>query len=162
MSLDVSTPDAPTIDGESEDQYEPDGAKRSDLQEYLDGDENAWEEGFSEWASETSLSEDSYRIILELGLLNELDFFWDTETEEVGFESPEIGDDWKDRHPQLETWSTVSEINEEMDELGETVAGTLSDYYIAWEAEREVTETFGEQYNGRDDALSENERDREI
>ncbi|WP_266076991.1 hypothetical protein [Haladaptatus caseinilyticus] len=161
MSLDVSTPDAPTIDGEREDQYEPDGAKRSDLQEYLDGEENAWEEGFSEWAAETPLSEESYRIILELGLLDRLDFFWDAETEEVRYESPEIGDGWLNLHPSLDSWSAVSEINEELDDLGETVAGVLTDYYVAWEAEKEVTKTFGDQYNGRDDALSENERDRD-
>ncbi|SIR05724.1 hypothetical protein SAMN05421858_1272 [Haladaptatus litoreus] len=161
MSLDVSTPDAPTIDGEREDQYEPDGENRGDLQEYLDGEENAWEEGFREWAAETPLSEESYRVLLDLDLLSDLDFFWDEESEEVQYESPEIENDWEELHPSLDSWSQVSEINEELDELGETVAGVLSDYYVAWDEEAEVTETFGEQYNARDDALPENERNRD-
>ncbi|GAA0200613.1 hypothetical protein ACFFQF_01165 [Haladaptatus pallidirubidus] len=160
MSLDVSTPDPPIIDGEREDQYEPDGEKRGDLQAYLDGEENAWEEGFGEWAAETSLSADSYRVLLDLDLLTELDFFWDEEATEVRYESPEIGENWEGQHPLLDSWSRVSEINEELDELGETVAGVLSDYYVAWEEERDMTETFGEQYNARDDDLRENERNR--
>ncbi len=161
MSLDVTTPDPPVIDGANEDQYEPDGSKHGELQTYLDGEENAWEEGFSEWAAETPLSEASYRALLDLGLIADLDFFWESETGEVGYESPEIDEGWKGRHPELDSWATVSAINEELDELGETVAGILTDYYVAWASESNVTETFGEQYNGRDDALSENERSRD-
>lgn len=162
MSLDVATPDAPTVYEETrDDQYESDVDKRADLQTYLDGEENAWEEGFDDWASETALSVDTYEIVLDLGLIEAFDFYWNPEEEEIEYEAPEIPDDWEDksRYVEIDSWSTVSAINEEMDELGETVAGLLTDYYVDWETERDIVETFGDQYNGRDDAMPENIRE---
>jgi hypothetical protein len=162
MSLDVDTPTAPTIYEETrDDQYESDVDKRADLQDYLDGVENAWEEGFETWADETALSDDTYRAVLDLGLIEEFDFYWNPELEEVEYEAPEIPDDWEERrrYADLDSWSTVSAINEEMDDLGETVAGILDDYYVEWGTERDVVETFGDQYNGRDDEIPENIRE---
>ena len=162
MSLDVPTPTAPTIYREARDeQYESDVDKRADLQSYLDDEENAWEEGFSDWADETALSVDAYRIALDLGFIEEFDFYWSPEREEVEYETPEIPDEWEDkeRYAEVDSWSTVSAINEELDELGETVAGLLTDYYVEWGSERDIVETFGDQYNGRDDAMPENIRE---
>lgn len=162
MSLDVATPTAPTIYREARDeQYESDVDKRADLQSYLDDEENAWEEGFSDWADETALSMDDYQIVLDLGFIEEFDFYWSPEREEVEYETPEIPDDWEDkeRYEEVDSWSTVSAVNEELDELGETVAGLLTDYYVEWGSERDIVETFGDQYNGRDDAMPENIRE---
>lgn len=162
MSLDVDVPAAPTIYEETrDDQYESDVDKRADLQAYLNGVENAWEEGFETWADETALSDDAYRAVLDLGLIEEFDFYWNPEMEEVEYEAPEIPDDWEERgrYADLDSWSTVSAINEEMDDLGETVAGILDDYYVEWGTERDVVETFGDQYNGRDDEMPENVRE---
>ncbi|EFW92439.1 hypothetical protein ZOD2009_09028 [Haladaptatus paucihalophilus DX253] len=162
MSLDVTTPAAPTIyELTRDDQYESDVHKRADLQTYLDGEENAWHEGFSAWAAETALSVDAYHIALDLGCIAAFDFYWDPELEEVAYEAPEIPDDWEDRsrYADIDSWSTVSAINEEMDALGETVAGVLTEYYVDWESERDIVETFGDQYNGRDDAMPEHIRE---
>ena len=100
------------------------------------------------------LSEETYDLVLEFGFIEELNFFWDEEFDEVRYEAPEIPDDWKtrDEYSMLDSWSTVSSINEEVDRLGETVANLLTDYYVDWETEADIVETYGDQYNGRDDA----------
>ena len=160
MSLDVPTPDPPGVyreDRDEEFREEVDGSsRRADVQEYLAGPENAWGEGFGEWAAETSLVEDEYRPIEEAGLLEAFDFFWDGEAEVVGYTAPEVPDDWETdpRYSWVDSWSTASAVNEELDALGETVAGVLTDYFLEWETEAHVVETFGSQFNGRDDVLT--------
>jgi hypothetical protein len=153
----VSVPEPPTVYRETRDEeYVTDASKRADIQEYFDGMENAWEEGFSEWASETTLTEDEYRLLTDLDLLETLDWSWDETAGRVTYETGRIPADWKTlpEFDAIDSWSTVSAINEELDELGRTVAGILTDYYVAWEAEDRVVKTFGDQYNGRDDVLT--------
>jgi hypothetical protein len=164
MSLDVLPPEPPTVYRETrDDEYHADVSKRADVQEYMDGVENAWEEGFGEWASETSLTEAEYRVMTDLGFVEELDFRWDEETRQVTYFAPRIPDDWQtnERFSTVDSWSTVSVINEEVDDLGETVAGVLTDYYVAWESEERVVKTFGDQFNGRDDVLTDTQNARE-
>lgn len=164
MSLNVPTPDPPAIyRGFRDEEYQSDISKRADIQEYFDGMENAWGEAFGEWASETGLTEGEYRAMLDLGFLASLDFHYDELAREVTYEAPQIPDDWKtvDKFSALDSWSTVSAINEEIDELGETVAGVLTNYYIAWESEADVVETFGNQFNARDEVLTDMQNARE-
>lgn len=119
--------------------------------------------GFSEWAAETPLAEDEYRTIRELDLIESFDFHWDEAAGEVAYDAPEIPQNWEaiERFSIVDSWSTVSAINEELDALGETVAGVLTDYYVDWETEEHVVETFGEQFNARDDVLTEAQDERE-
>lgn len=160
MSLEVPTPEAPTIYDETRgDEYEPDAAQRANLQAYFET-EDAWVEGFTEWATTTPLTEREYAIIDDLKMIRDFDFYWDPETEHVEYEAPEIPDTWEtqDVHRDLDTWSTVSAINEELDALGRSVADLLTDYYVDWEAEDEL---FGEQFNARDDVVPESESEQE-
>jgi len=167
MSLDVPTPDPPDVYREDRDEEYveevAEGSRRADIEEYLAGSENAWAEGFDEWATETSLAEDEYRAVAEAGLLEEFDFYWDDEAEIVGFSAPEIPDGWETdpRFSWVDSWSTASAVTEELDDLGETVAGVLTDYFLAWEDEDHVVDTFGVQFNGRDDVLTDVENARE-
>ena len=165
MSLDVSTPDPPSVYRTARDEeYETDASKRADIQAYLVGSENAWEEGFSQWAVETSLAEDEYRLILEAGLLDEFDFYWDDEAGSVSYTAPDVPGDWETnpRFSWIDSWSTASAVDETLDDLGETVAGVLTDYFLAWEEEAHVVDTFGSQFNGRDDVLTDVQDAREV
>lgn len=156
MSLDVPVPDPPTISRTSDGEADDEVTKRTDIEEYFDGMENAWEEGFDEWASATALTEIEYHTIREAGLLEAFDFRWDERAGYVTYEATRVPADWKQRaeFSTLDSWSAVSVINDELDELGETVAGVLTDYYIEWETEAHVVETFGSQFNARDDVLT--------
>lgn len=43
------------------------------------------------------------------------------------------------------------------EELGQTATGTLTDYNVAWVSEDRIVQTFGDQFNGRDDALTDSQ-----
>lgn len=160
MSVDITTPDSPRVYRENRDEeYVPSETRRADIQDYLDGSENAWQEGFGDWASETTISDESFLLLGTLGMFERFDFRWEPETGRVDYDAPRIPVDWQttDRYSALDSWDTVSEINEELDDLGETVAGVLSDYYLAWETDSYVVDTFGSQFNGYEDGHDENE-----
>ncbi|MGM0590782.1 MAG: hypothetical protein ACQETI_03980 [Halobacteriota archaeon] len=167
MSLDVATPDPPTIFvGSPEETTAYDEERRAELQAFFEA-ENAWGEAFSEWAEETQLVEDEYAAVVELGLVEAFDFYWDGEAERVDYSAPEVPDDWQTReyHSALTSWDTVSKIDEELDGLGRTVADTLTDYYVDWEPsedpESEYHQLFGSQFNAADDTLPESESESE-
>jgi hypothetical protein len=153
MHPDVSTPDPPTVSRASRDDGYADGAKRADIQAYLAGTENAWDEGFSEWAAETSLTEAAYRAVAAVGLFDEFDFYWDETADRVAYTAPQLRSDPETtrRLSALDTGESASAIDEELDELGATVAGVLTAYFVGWEADSDVVDTFGSQYNARDD-----------
>jgi len=165
MSLDVTPPDPPRIFDETREEYEYDEARRADVQAFFEN-ENAWGEGFEEWAEETRLSAAEYAAVRELGLIRTFDFHWDADAERVAYDAPAIPDDWADRDypPVLDSWATVSKVNEELDDLGRTVADLLTDYYVDWRAREELDseyrQLFGEQFNARDDDVSEDELER--
>jgi len=144
MSLDVDVPEPPELDAVDPNEYDDAEVvgdtdyKRAEIEAFLQ--EGAWEDAFSDWAAETKLTEESYRIVLDLELLSRFDFFWDSFAERVGYHAPGLPEDWKERdiHPELESWSTISSINASLAELGQEVCDVLLESYIDWETEYEA------------------------
>jgi len=153
MSLTVDTPEPPELEAVDPNQYDDAEVvgdtdyKRAEIEGFLQ--EGAWKDAFTEWAADTKLDADAYRIVTDLDLLDRFDFFWDSFAERVGYHAPGLPEDWKERdlHPDLESWSTVSSINASLTELGQDVCDVLLDAYIDWETEYEAPDDlpdFGE------------------
>lgn len=147
MTLDVLPPDPPSlstnVDISEYDDVETIGDgdyHRDDLQGFLE--DGAWERAFDEWSEQTDLEETEWRIVEDLGLVQEYDFFWDNFVDRVGYHTPGIPEDWRERdlHPDLDSWNTVSMINAGLAELGRTVSDLLKDDYVDWSEEYEPPE----------------------
>ncbi|WP_248896462.1 hypothetical protein [Haloplanus halobius] len=142
MSLDVDPPAPPELTDDAVDPDEYDDAdvvadadyRREELEAFLrDG---AWADAFAQWAADTDLDEADWRIVRDLDMLQEFDFFWDDFADRVGYHAPGIPEDWKERdyHPDIDSWKTVSSINASLTELGQLVCEVLKDEWIDWEA----------------------------
>ncbi|MFB6160323.1 MAG: hypothetical protein ABEJ61_04000 [Haloferacaceae archaeon] len=143
MALSVDPPAPPELEDRDPNEYEDADVvgdtdyKREEIASLLrDG---AWEDAFEEWASHTKLDEESFRIVTDLDLVQQYDFFWDSFAGRVGYHAPGISEDWKERnyHPDLDSWGTVSGINAALTELGQTVCDVLKDEYIDWDTDYE-------------------------
>ncbi|WP_302080014.1 hypothetical protein [Salinibaculum rarum] len=144
MTLDVETPDPPELQEMNPNEYEDADVvgdtdyRRDELEAFLrDG---AWERAFEEWTERTDMDETDFGIVLDLELLRQFDFFWDSHADRVGYHAPGLPEDWKERdlHPDIESWGTVSGINAGLTELGQIVCEVLKDEYIDWETEYEA------------------------
>jgi len=135
MTFDIATPDPPDLSNRGtprdfEWQEETLGSEefyREDIEDLLQ--EGAWTEGFAEWAEYTNLEEDHVRIVADLNLFEEFDFYWDPTEDRLRSDSPTIPDDWRERAAteSLDS-STVSLIDGELADLGETVQERLAGY----------------------------------
>jgi hypothetical protein len=135
MSLDVEVPEPPDLSNrgmprEFEWEEETLGSEdfyREDIEDLLQ--EGAWTEGFNEWAEYTSLEEEHVRIVSDLGLFQEFDFYWDPTDELLRFDAPTIPDDWPEGEAteSMDT-DTISMIDGALDDLGRTVQEVLEDY----------------------------------
>ena len=141
MSLDVAVPDRPTLSPAVETtEYDDvdvqgDEYRREELAEALaDG---AWADAFTEWAADTTMTESTWAIVTDPGLVDEFDFFWDSFAGRVGYHAPGLPEDWREReiHPDIDSWETVSSINAGLTEFGQVVCEVLADDYLDWEAE---------------------------
>jgi len=141
MALNVAVPDRPELSREVEaDDYEDvevegDEYRREELADALaDG---AWADAFEQWAADASLDGEEWRIVTELELISEFDFFWDSFAGRVGYHAPGLPENWRERqiHPDIESWETVSGINAGLTELGQVVCDVLADDYLDWEAD---------------------------
>ncbi len=151
MSLDVETPPHPELQAAASveeyddvDVQEDADLRREELEAFLE--DGAWEEAFNQWAEHTDLEETEFHIARELGLFERFEFFWDDFADRVGYHSPGIPEDWKERelHAELESWSQASGINAELAELGRTVAELLGQEYVDWEADYEAPDDLPE------------------
>ncbi|MCL7417758.1 MAG: hypothetical protein M8354_07965 [Halalkalicoccus sp.] len=143
MTLDVATPDPPELQAVDPDEYDDvevvsdTDYRREELAEFLrDG---AWDRAWDDWAVDSDLTEREFEIVDELGLIDRFDFFWDSFADRVGYHAPGLPEDWREReiHPDLDSWGTVSSINAELTELGQTVCDVLKNDYIEWESDYE-------------------------
>ena len=135
MALDIEVPDPPDLSNrgmprEFEWEEETLGSEefyREDLEDLLQ--EGAWTEGFNEWTEYTNLEEEHVRTINNLGLFQALDFYWDPIEDRLRFDAPPLSDDWQEHAAtaSLDS-STVSLIDNELDDLGRTVQEVLEDY----------------------------------
>ncbi|MFB6118995.1 hypothetical protein [Halosegnis sp.] len=146
MSLDADPPDPPSLAvGHDAGEYadtDPgsEDYRREELQTFLR--EGAWVTAFEQWAESTTLDENDWAVVTDLGLTAGFDFFWDDFADRVGYHAPGIPEDWKERelHPDLKSWNRVSTINAGLTELGQTVCDVLKEEYIDWESEFDAPE----------------------
>ena len=134
MALDVAVPDAPSLSGPSPGAAysavsPPETAaggsyRRDELEELLEA--GAWADGFEAWAAGTDLAESEFARLIRHDILEQLDFYWDPVTEEVGYRVPSLPDD------ASEALSTdPDDVESELDALARTVSETLeSDYRL--------------------------------
>lgn len=137
MALDVETPDPPTLHGPQDpgdydavDELEDetgDNYRREELAELLD--QGAWEDAFYEWADHTYLTEAQFQVVLDRGLIDEFDFYWNPSAEDVGYRAPTLSEDAVASAEPLER-GDVEDIEEELDALGRTVSEALENDYI--------------------------------
>lgn len=141
MTLDVEMPEPPELAEIDPNEYEDAEVggttdyRREEIEEFLrDG---AWLEAWDQWTAHTDLTEAEWAIVVDLELLDQFDFFWDSFAERVGYHAPGIPEDWRERelHTDLDTWEAVSSINASLTELGQIVCDVLKDDYIEWESE---------------------------
>lgn len=135
MAFDIEVPEPPDLSNrgmprEFEWQEETLGSEdfyREDIEDLLQ--EGAWTEGVNEWAEYTNLDEEHVRIVSDLGLFQAFDFYWDPTEDYLRFDAPTIPDDWREREAteSLDS-STVSMIDNELDDLGRAVQEILEDY----------------------------------
>jgi hypothetical protein len=144
MPLDVETPEPPELQEMNPNEYDDADVvgdtdyRRDELEEFLH--DGAWDRAFEEWTEHTDMDETDFQIVLDLELLRQFDFFWDSHADRVGYHAPGLPEDWKERdlHPEIESWGTVSGINAGLTELGQIVCDVLKNEYIDWETEYEA------------------------
>lgn len=150
MTLDVETPPPPTlsdaVDPSAYEDTEVGGQEyhREDLERFLKA--SAWERSFAAWASDTNMDERAFAIARDLGLFEQYDFFWDSFAQRVGYHTPGVPEDWRERelHSDLDSWETVSTINATLAELGNEVATLLGEEYVDWDDEYEAPDDLPE------------------
>jgi hypothetical protein len=135
MTLDVEIPDPPTLSGPQDpgdydavdepEEWTGDDTRREALSDFLKA--GAWEDAFDEWAADTYMAEDEFQTVLEFGLIEEFDFYWNQSAEDVGYRAPTVPDDAA--HDGLDE-DDVEDIEEELDSLGRTVSEVLENDYI--------------------------------
>jgi hypothetical protein len=137
MTLDVEIPDPPALHGsqnvgdfdavDEPDERTGDTVRREALADFLEA--GAWEDAFDEWAKETYMTEAEFRIVVELGLIDEFDFYWNQSAEDVGYRAPTVPADSVAARDDLDEHD-VEDIEEELDSLGLIVSEVLETDYI--------------------------------
>ena len=150
MVLDVEVPDPPSLRGpqsrgayeaiDMTDQVPTDDYRREELEGALQ--EGAWQDAFEEWAAHTLLVDAEFERIVELGVIDRFDFYWDPATEEVGYRAPALNGE------EREAFDDPDGVDAELDSLGRVVSESLEDDYLV----RDETEFgfFAEEYTGEE------------
>lgn len=143
MGLDTDVPAPPELEEMNPNEYDDTEVigetdyRRDEIEGFLvDG---AWERAFTEWTAQTEMNQDEFEIVVDLGLFQQFDFFWDSHADRVGYHAPGLPENWKERdiHPEIDSWGTVSAINAGLTEFGQVVCEVLKDEYIDWETDYE-------------------------
>lgn len=144
MALNAETPDPPELTNrgmppelEPDDTYDTDSDfRREELQVFLH--DGAWKEAFKEWAEYSDLSDEEYRQVLDLGLVEQLDFFWDPVQERLRSTVPAMPDEWPGRA------DISSKVRTELSDLGDAVTEMLEDGYVDWGTRGQSKENWSE------------------
>ena len=156
MSLDVDVPEPPSLQGpQARGEYEAidmtdaevqDDYRRDDLASFLAA--GAWADAFDEWAEQTFMTEEEFSLVLDRGLVDDFDFYWDPSNDEVGYRSPTVdGEEFPDDEEV-----DVNGIENELDSLGRVVSEMLENDYVLRDEE-----AFG--FFSEDEYLGDEERD---
>ena len=137
MTLDVETPDAPSLHGpqsrgeyaaiDTTDEETGDDHRREEVATALQ--EGAWRDAFEEWAEHTYLSEPEFETAAGLGLFERFDFYWDPTTDDVGYRAPTVASD------ERGAFDDVQGVDEALDSLGRIVSETLENDYLVRDAD---------------------------
>lgn len=151
MALDVEVPDPPSLSGpQTRGEYEAIGApdeeveddyRREELETFLA--EGAWGDAFEEWAAHTELGEVEFAHV-DWSVIDGFDFYWDPNTDEVGYRAPTLPDDVRDGV----STEDADLIDAELDSLGRVVTETLENDYLL--RDDETWGFFDEEYTGED------------
>jgi len=97
----------------------------------------AWARAFGEWTEHTDLTAEDWAIVLDLGLVDEFDFWWNADDGRIEYDPPTIPDDWEDddRYAALDSFAQVSAIDDALDGLGQVVQDLLEQEYADWNTE---------------------------
>lgn len=154
MSLDVEIPDPPSLHGpQPREEYDAidadevdtgDDYRREAVRDFLE--EGAWEEAFGQWADLTSLSDDDFRTIRDLGLIDRFDFYWNPATDQVGYIAPDVPEEARDAIGP----GDVGEFEAELDALGREVSEMLENDYLLRDDEDESFGFFADDDSGED------------
>ncbi|WP_416841388.1 hypothetical protein [Haloferax sp. DFSO52] len=155
MSLDVENPSSPDLTNRGTPiEFSPDESigseadfRRAELEEFLH--DGAWKEAFEEWAVYTDLSDREYEQVLDLGLLDQVDFFWDPSASRVRFAIPPIPHEWPNGT------DISSKVSAELTDLGQTVVEMLEDGYIDWASDERAERVWSEEKSSEESTLEE-------
>lgn len=140
MALDVETPDPPRLDrpqdpdpGEYESvdpEEDPvgDDYRRSELATLLEA--GAWADAFDEWRSTTLMSVDEFRAVVDLGLIDDLDFYWNPAAGDVGYQSPAVPAERPAPYDATLDDDGIQSIEEELDSLARVVTEMIENDYL--------------------------------
>ena len=132
MTLDVEVPDAPSLRGpQSRGEYDAidatdeeltDDYRREELRGVLE--EGAWRDAFEEWAEHTLLTDAEFETVLDRGLFDRLDLYWEPSSGEVGYRAPTLSDDTR------EAFDDPDGVEAELDSLGRVLSEVLENDYL--------------------------------
>ena len=153
MAIDVPVPEPPDLSNRGRprsfewDESETLGSEdfyREDIEDLLQQD--AWREGFEEWAAYTDLDEELFRVVDDLGLFQAFDFYRDPTDGHLRFDAPTVPEDWHERDVSASLDSkSISLIDAELQDLARAVHETLQTYLPeAGEGSDWDEDTFGE------------------
>lgn len=149
MVLDAEVPDPPPLRGpQSRGEYEAIDATERPTDDYrreeLEGvlQEGAWRDAFEEWAEHTLLTDGEFERIVELGLLERLDLYWEPATDDVGYRAPTLTE------AEREAFDDPDGIDGELDSLGRVVSEILENDYLV--RNEEEFGFFADDYTGEE------------
>ena len=152
MAIDDEIPDPPSLSGpQSRSEYEAidedeedveDDYRRSEIENFLQ--DGAWEDAFGEWADTTSMTEADLELVLEYDLIDEYDFYWEPQTDDVGYIAPTLPAAAEETLGGADS----SELEAELDTLGRVVTEVLENDYLLRDDADEQFGFFAEEYTG--------------
>lgn len=134
MALDRPIPDPPSLGGhQPREEYEAIDNRDADLGDDYRREElaailadGAWADAFEEWAAGTGMSEADFEVVVEHGLIDEFDFYWDASTDEVGYRSPTLSEATRDALDP----DAVDDVEADLDTLGRVTSEVLENDYL--------------------------------
>lgn len=140
MTLDVEIPDPPSLRGpqyrghyeavDMTDQVPEDDYRRGALETFLE--EGAWQDAFEAWADDADITAAEFRRLEADDVFEEFDFYWNPETDDVGYKAPTVPDDARG------AFDRPDDVEGELDTLGRVVTEVLENDYLLRD-----DETFG-------------------
>lgn len=132
MALDVESPNEPDLTNRGapaevnlSETYGTDADfRREEIQAFLQ--DGAWKEAFEEWAEYTDLSDAEYEAVLDRGLFEQIDIFWDPVEGRIRAVVPDVPEEWPGEG------NISSKVRTELSDLADAVTEMLEVGYLDW------------------------------